>query len=254
MQPARHRQASERERDSVWRALCERQRPAVLRGMCREFLDGADVLALDDARMPRHAELSRKLHDACGWRIETVPGLIPVDEFFALLRARRFPSPMWIRHPDDLEYTPEPDAFHDLFGHVPQLCSPTFSRVLEALADAARGASRAQLDAIERVYWFTIEFGLVRENGGVRALGAGLASSIAELDRALHAENVERRAFVAEDARATPFFTDRPQELYWVADSLGELARVLATAQRAALAPLVSPSNVFSGTTLRRGS
>jgi phenylalanine-4-hydroxylase len=228
MQPARHRQASDRERDAVWRTLCERQQPAVLRGMCREFLEGANVLALDTARMPRHDELSRRLHDACGWRIATVPGLIPVDEFFALLRERRFPSPEWIRHPLDLEYTPEPDAFHDLFGHVPQLCSPPFSRVLEALADAARGASQAQLDEIERVYWFTIEFGLVRENGSIRALGAGLASSIAELERALHASAVERRSFVAKEARNTPFFTDRPQELYLVADSLDSLAAVLA--------------------------
>ena len=227
MQPARHRQASDRDRDSVWRTLCERQRPAVLRGMCREFLEGANVLALDPARMPRHDELSRRLHDACGWRIATVPGLIPVDEFFALLRERRFPSPEWIRHPLDLEYTPEPDAFHDLFGHVPQLCSPAFTRVLEALADSARGAARAELDAIERVYWFTIEFGLVHENDGVRALGAGLASSIAELDRALHASDVERRNFIASEARNTPFFTDRPQELYLVADSLGSLADVL---------------------------
>ena len=161
--------------------------------MCRAFLDGALAVGLDPARLPSHGELSRKLFDACGWRIETVPGLIPAADFFALLRQRRFPSPDWIRHPDDLEYTPEPDAFHDLFGHVPQLGSPACVRVLEALADAARGAKEAEIAAIESVYWFTIEFGLVRDDGKVRALGAGLASSIAELDRALHASGIERR-------------------------------------------------------------
>lgn len=230
MKPAVHRHASEHERDSVWRALCERQRPALERGMCREFQDGLRAIAIDPTRMPRHEELSKRLHTTCGWRIETVPGLIPADEFFALLRERRFPSPEWIRHPDDLEYTPEPDAFHDLFGHVPQLCSPQFTHVLDALADSARCASRAELDAIERVYWFTIEFGLVREDDGVRAIGAGLASSIAELDRALHASGIERRRFVASAARITPFFTDRPQELYLVADSLHELGRELGLA------------------------
>jgi phenylalanine-4-hydroxylase len=217
------RRASRSEQDAVWRALCVRQRPALDRGMCAAFLDGARAIQLDPARMPSHRELSLKLFDACGWRIETVPGLIPAEDFFALLRERRFPSPEWIRHPDDLEYTPEPDAFHDLFGHVPQLASPAYTRVLDALADAARDATSEEIEAIERVYWFTIEFGLVRDGDAVRALGAGLASSIAELDRALHADGVQRRAFVLNEARHTPFFNDRPQELYLVSDSLETL-------------------------------
>jgi phenylalanine-4-hydroxylase len=221
------RRARRSEQDAVWHALCERQRPALERGMCREFLDGARAIQLDPARMPSHRELSLRLFDVCGWRIETVPGLIPAEDFFALLRERRFPSPEWIRHPDDLEYTPEPDAFHDLFGHVPQLASPACTRVLEALAQAARGATSEQLAAIERVYWFTIEFGLVHENGVPSALGAGLASSIAELDRALHARGIERRPFVLSEACATPFFTDRPQELYLVTDSLDALGAQL---------------------------
>jgi phenylalanine-4-hydroxylase len=218
-----HRRASRTEQDAVWRALCERQRPALERGMCRAFLDGAHAIQLDPTRMPSHRELSLRLHDACGWRIETVPGLIPAEDFFALLRERRFPSPEFIRHPDDLEYTPEPDAFHDLFGHVPQLASPAYTRVLAALADAARGATSAEIEAIERVYWFTIEFGLVRDGDAVRALGAGLASSIAELERALHANDVERRPLVLDEARRTPFFNDRPQELYLVTGSLDAL-------------------------------
>ncbi|MBL8859834.1 MAG: hypothetical protein JNL28_15110 [Planctomycetes bacterium] len=207
-------------RDEVWRSLFERQSPAVALGMCQEFQRGIALAGLEAARMPRPRSLSRRLHDLCGWRIETVPGLIPAAEFFALLRDRRFPSPDWIRHPDDLEYTPEPDAFHDLFGHVPQLASAKFGNVLEQLASAARGADAEELTAIERVYWFTIEFGLVRENDAVKALGAGLASSIAELDRALHAPAIERRRFMLSNARQSPFETDRPQELYMVADSL----------------------------------
>lgn len=217
------RRASHNEQDAVWRALCERQRPALERGMCSAFLDGARAIQLDPARMPSHRELSTRLFDACGWRIETVPGLIPAEDFFALLRERRFPSPEWIRHPDDLEYTPEPDAFHDLFGHVPQLASPACARVLDALAEAARDATTEEIAAIERVYWFTIEFGLVREEGSVRGLGAGLASSIAELDRALHADGIERRPLALSEARQTPFFTDRPQEMYLVTGSLATL-------------------------------
>ncbi len=222
------RHASPRQRDQVWRALVERQMPAARLGMCRAFLSGMARAALDPTRMPRHRSLSRRLHDRFGWRIETVPGLIPAADFFALLRERRFPSPDWIRHPDDLEYTPEPDAFHDLFGHVPQLASPSCTAILEHLADAARGATRARLLEVERVYWFTIEFGLVQQGAQVRALGAGLASSIAELHRALHARGVERRPLVLERARAQRFCTDRPQDLYLIAPPLGRLPAQLA--------------------------
>lgn len=214
-------------RDEVWRKLFERQGPAVQKGMCDEFRRGLAAVKLDPARMPRHEELSQRLQNICGWRIETVPGLIPVREFFALLRDRRFPAPEWIRHPDDLEYTPEPDAFHDLFGHAPQLASPRYTAVLEHLAFAARSATDKELAEIERVYWFTIEFGLVREREETRALGAGLASSIAELERALFAPGVERARFFLPDARRTRFETDRPQPLYLVADSLDALARSL---------------------------
>jgi phenylalanine-4-hydroxylase len=231
------RHASRRQQDLVWRALCERQLARVRRGMAKEFLEGLDRAALDTTRLPRHRSLSRKLHDLCGWRIETVPGLIPVADFFALLRERRFPSPDWIRHPEQLEYTPEPDAFHDLYGHVPQLASPDCTAVLEALADAARGASRARLAEVERVYWFTIEFGLVRQRGSVRALGAGLASSIAELDRALHARAVRRRPFALDEARRLRFVTDRPQELYLVAPPPAELAELVAPLQAGSSKP-----------------
>lgn len=225
---ADHRRASRRQQDLVWRALVERQIGAVRRGMAREFLEGLDRVALDPARMPRHGPLSRKLASLCGWRIESVPGLIPARDFFALLRDRRFPAPDWIRHPDDLEYTPEPDAFHDLYGHVPQLASAEYRSILELLANAARDAHDAGLEEIERVYWYTIEFGLVQQGADVRAMGAGLASSIAELDRALHAREVSRRAFEVHEARLERFESDRPQDLYLVSPGFAPLAASLA--------------------------
>ncbi len=221
------RRASRSQRDLVWRTLAERQIGAVRRGMAREFLAGLERSGLDLTRMSGHRTLSRKLHDVCGWRIETVPGLIPVDDFFALLRDRRFPSPEWIRHPDHLTYTPEPDAFHDLFGHIPQLASDAYTSILSGLADAARGASASRVAEIERVYWFTIEFGLTQQDDGVRAIGAGLASSIAELERALHAPDVRRRAFVLDEARREQFQSDRPQDLYLVAPGFAALHAAL---------------------------
>lgn len=227
MQQDRHRRAARSQQDLVWRTLCARQLPALERGLCRAFIDGARALDLDPTRFPRHAALSRRLHARCGWRIETVPGLIPARDFFALLRERRFPSPEWLRHPDDLEYTPEPDAFHDLFGHLPQLAAPALERVLERLAFAAHDADDAELERIERVYWFTIEFGLIEEARALRAIGAGLASSIAELERALHEPAVQRRSLALADAAATDFVTDRPQELYLVTRDLAKLASAI---------------------------
>jgi len=225
---AAHRRASSSQQDLVWRTLVERQVEAVRAGMAHEFLAGLDRVALDPSRLPRHGALSAKLRALCGWRIETVPGLIPPRDFFALLRDRRFPSPEWIRHPDDLEYTPAPDAFHDLFGHVPQLASEAFVAILARLADAAREASDFELAEIERVYWFTIEFGLVQQGHDVLAIGAGLASSIAELDRALHANSVRRQPFLTHEARRAHFETDRPQSLYMVAPGLKSLENSLA--------------------------
>jgi phenylalanine-4-hydroxylase len=222
------RRATRAQCDLVWRTLAERQIAAVRRGMAREFLEGFDRAGLDPTRLPEHRALSGKLRALCGWRIETVPGLIPVEDFFALLRDRRFPSPEWIRHPEDLEYTPEPDAFHDLFGHIPQLASEPFTAILSGLADEARGADPQRLAEIERVYWFTIEFGLVQQDDVVRAMGAGLASSIAELERALHAEDVRRRPFVLGEACREEFQSDRPQELYLVAPGLERLAASIA--------------------------
>jgi len=223
------RRAAAKDQDLVWRTLVGRQIDAVRRGMGTDFLLGLDRAGLEPTRMPTHGALSRRLHALCGWRIETVPGLIPVRDFFALVRDRRFPSPEWIRHPDDLEYTPAPDAFHDLFGHVPQLASPAYADVLAQLADSAKDADDARLDELERVYWFTIEFGLVRETQGLRAMGAGLASSIAELERALRAPGVRRRAFDVRAAGEQRFENDRPQEIYFVVPVLAELAGSIAS-------------------------
>jgi len=221
------RAATHREADLVWRALWRKQVPRISGRMCTPFLEGLRRARLAPDRLPRHAELSRRLEDLAGWRIQTVPGLVPPRDFFALLRDRRFPSPEWIRGRENFEYTPEPDAFHDVFGHVPQLVRPEFQEVLGELADQAHGADERELEEIERIYWFTIEFGLVREAGELRAMGAGLASSVDELTRSLSASEVRRLPFRASDARRRSFETDRPQEVYLVASSLEQLGREL---------------------------
>ena len=153
--PDELRSQSKREADQVWRELWTRQVHGIERRMCRAFQDGLEVLAphgLNGAAMPELSALSAGLQRLSGWRIAKVPGLIPVREFFGLLRGRRFPAPDWIRSHSHLAYTPEPDAFHDLFGHLPQLASEDFRNVLLVLAEAAQEASDARLIALERVY------------------------------------------------------------------------------------------------------
>lgn len=224
MQTPRKRSSSEQQ-DAVWRTLFQKQEPALHSDMCSVFLEGFRRAGLNPERMPRHRELSYKLYDRIGWRIETVPGLIPAADFFTLLRDRRFPSPEWIRHPDDLTYTPEPDLFHDVFGHVPQLAAPEIEAVIESMADTAAGASPQKIEELGRVYWFTAEFGLVKTPAaGLKGWGAGLASSIAELHRALKDPQVIRRPLVVSGAAATPFETDHQQPVYMVASSLTELS------------------------------
>ena len=221
--------ASRTERDRIWAFLWKRQRPRLDGRMHSRFLEGLERSGLEPGHLPRHGSLSRRLHDVCGWRIETVPGLIPVRDFFGLLRERRFPSPDWLRSWDELDYTPAPDAFHDVFGHVPQLCMPEVTEFLEHMAARAMTADDAELVRLERLYWFTIEFGLVREAGELRALGAGLASSVEELERSLDDPSVERRAFGAGEAMAQPFDSQHAQELYFVLPSLAALSGVPGT-------------------------
>lgn len=228
------RRASPSEENSVWQALFTRQLPALRRDMCAEFRAGFELCRFDPARLPRHAQLSRQLYSVSGWKIETVPGLIPAREFFALVRERRFPSSEWIRHPSELEYTSAPDAFHDLLGHLPQLCAGEFAPLIEALAWDAVGVDDERIAELERLYWYTVEFGLVREHGELRAYGAGLASSIHELDRALRAPDVQRKPFDAESARLRGFESQREQDLYLVGASLEDLATQLRSSALAA--------------------
>jgi len=221
--PGARRRCPEADRDALWRTLASRQSRALASGTSRAMLEGYARADLPTTRAPRHRELSARLHDRVGWRIETVPGLVPVADFFALLRERRFPSSEWLRHPDDLVYTPEPDLFHDVFGHVPQLYEPSLRAVVEAVADAARDATPEAITRLERVYWFTIEFGLIREDDSLRAWGAGLASSIDELERALVSPDVQRLPLTLEDAVARDFASDEEQDVYLVADAVEQV-------------------------------
>src|SRR5690606_2247836 len=169
------------EEHALYRQLHERQSALLLGLACEEFIRSVAMLG-DPARIPRFDKLSTALRRATGWEVAAVPGLIPEEAFFALLAERRFPVTRWIRTPAEFNYVVEPDVFHDLFGHVPLLFDPMFADYMQAYG--AGGLKASRLDACEllaRLYWYTVEFGLIATPRGLRAYGAGILSSAGEL-------------------------------------------------------------------------
>jgi phenylalanine-4-hydroxylase len=213
---------------ALYRRLFERQSRLVPRYACPEWIDA--IAGLDAAReIPRFQEVSRRLRQATGWEIVAVPGLIPDDAFFTHLANRRFPVTVWLRKPEEFDYIVEPDVFHDFFGHVPLLFDRTYA---DHLYEYGKGGLKAmRLDAVKmlaRLYWFTIEFGLMNTAAGVRAYGAGLLSSGGELAYSVEDPRPQRVPFDLERAMRTEYQIDRYQEKYFVIDSFEHLMRETA--------------------------
>ena len=215
------------EEHRVWDILFARQLPYLGSRIVAPFLDGIPALGLDRPGIPELERLSDRLERLTGWRCVSVPGLVPDDAFFAMLAERRFPIGNFIRGADSLDYLEEPDCFHDIFGHVPLLAHPPVARLMQAmgvLGVAAVGSGSGEL--MSRIYWHTVEFGLAREGGDVKILGAGLASSFGEAHFALEAD-IRRPRFTLKDAAATAYRSDAFQPLYFVSDSLEQTAAEL---------------------------
>ena len=216
------------EEHALYRRLFERQSKLVPRYACPEWIDA--IAALDSAReIPKFADVSRKLRAATGWEIVAVPGLIPDDAFFTHLADRRFPVTVWLRKPDEFDYIVEPDVFHDFFGHVPLLFDRTYA---DHLYEYGKGGLKAmRLNAVTmlaRLYWYTIEFGLVRTNSGNKAYGAGLLSSGGELAYCVDDPRPRRLPFDLERIMRTKYRIDRYQDGYFVIDSFESLMRETA--------------------------
>ena len=213
---------------ALYRRLFERQSKLVPKYACAEWIDA--IGGLDSSReIPRFDAVSRKLKARTGWEIVAVPGLIPDDAFFTHLANRRFPVTVWLREPAEFDYIVEPDVFHDFFGHIPLL----FDRVYaDHLHEYGKGGLKAmRLDAVKflaRLYWYTIEFGLMSTPSGVRAYGAGLLSSGGELAYCVDDPRPQRLRFALERIMRTEYQIDRYQERYFVIDSFDQLLRETA--------------------------
>ncbi|MGX1588708.1 phenylalanine 4-monooxygenase [Brevundimonas diminuta] len=210
----------------TWNTLYERQMK-ILPGRASEaFLRGLDALDLNAGGIPDFEIINPKLQALTGWTVVCVPGLVPDEVFFDHLANRRFVSGQFIRKPDQLDYLQEPDIFHDVFGHVPMLTDPYFAAYMEAYGKGGqRAASLGMLPNLARLYWYTVEFGLMQEAGELRIYGAGIVSSATESVFSLEDPSPNRLGFDLERVMKTLYRIDDFQQVYFVIDSIEQLKR-----------------------------
>ncbi|MBN9409763.1 MAG: phenylalanine 4-monooxygenase [Burkholderiales bacterium] len=212
----------------TYRRLYQRQ-SALLPGLAAgEFVRMLPFLGAVD-RIPRFDEVNERLYKATKWQLVGVPGLIPEVPFFTLLANRKFPVTDWIRTPQEFDYIVEPDIFHDLFGHVPLLFNPVFADYVQRYGEGGlKAEALGACEMLSRLYWYTIEFGLIREAEGLRAYGAGILSSSGELRYSVTSPEPRRIPLVLEDVMRTRYKIDTFQHTYFVIDSFEQLFEMTA--------------------------
>jgi len=215
-----------KEDQEVWNLLFKRQRENLSDKASKVYLDCLDKMApcLNNKSIPDFKKINSFFAIHTEWEIHVVPGLIPVDEFFELLSRKKFCSSTWLRNMEQIDYLEEPDMFHDIFGHIPLLLDPIFSKFAQAFGKLGlqfSGNEQIQLQ-LQRIYWFTIEFGLMRENGELKIYGAGIASSYGE-SKHIFDEEVQTMPYNIKEVIETDFDTDHIQNQYFIIDSFEEL-------------------------------
>jgi phenylalanine-4-hydroxylase len=209
---------------AVWHTLYERQTRLLPGRACAAFLEGLQALPIEPDRIPNFDALNEQLRRRTGWQIVAVPGLVPDEVFFQHLAHRRFPAGNFIRRAEQLDYLEEPDVFHDVFGHAPMLMNPALADYMQAYGEGGLRALRlGVLDKLARVYWYTVEFGLVREAGELRIYGAGIVSSATETRFALESTSPHRIRFDLQRVLRSRYRIDDFQQNYFVLDNLDEL-------------------------------
>jgi len=201
----------------TWSRLYQRQFELLHGRVCDEFFAGLGTLGIAADRIPDFREMNRVLKAATGWEVVAVPGLVPDRVFFTHLAERRFPAGFWIRRPEEFDYIEEPDIFHDVFGHVPLLMNPAYANFVAAYGAAGlRYGDPADLARLARLYWYSVEFGLIETQAGLRIFGAGIASSPGETLFALESDKPNRIGFDAVRVMRTRYKIDDFQQSYFV--------------------------------------
>jgi phenylalanine-4-hydroxylase len=210
----------------VWATLFERQREVLVGRASDEFLRTQGAMGMTPDRIPKFDDLNRMLRQTTGWELVGVEGLLPELTFFDHLANRRFPVTWWIRKPEQLDYLAEPDLFHDLFGHVPLLMNPIFADYMQAYGRGgvkAHGIGPEALVNLTRLYWYTVEFGLIKQDDGLRIYGSGIVSSKGESIHCLESNAPNRIGFDLERIMRTRYRIDTYQKTYFVIDSYEQL-------------------------------
>ncbi|MBA6327209.1 phenylalanine 4-monooxygenase [Colwellia sp. MB02u-6] len=214
------------EENQIWQALITRQLSTVQNTACDEFIAGLSKLNLPLDRIPQLEEVSQVLRAETGWSCEPVPALIGFGEFFRLLSERKFPVATFIRSKEEFDYLEEPDIFHEIYGHCALLTNPSFANYTQAYGMMGLNASKEDRVFLARLYWFTVEFGLLDTPKGLRVYGGGILSSPTETEYALHDKNVERKPLDVLDVLRTQYRIDILQPVYFMLTKVSDLDEV----------------------------
>jgi phenylalanine-4-hydroxylase len=215
------------EENETWQILYKRQLEIVKNRACDEFIHGLEVLGMPQDRVPQVPEISKILMEKTGWSVHPVPAIIEVDEFFTLLANKKFPAATFIRTRADLDYIEEPDIFHEYFGHCPLLTNQVYADFLEWYGKFALAADDTVRSLLARLFWFTIEFGLVKTAKGYKVYGGGILSSKNETVYAIDSNKADRRDFDLKNALRTPYRIDIMQPIYYCIENFSDLYELM---------------------------
>ena len=211
------------EENEIWNTLITRQKANLPGKACEDSLECLDLMDFPEDRVPQCADVSKIMREHTGWEVAPVPALINFQRFFGLLANKRFPAATFLRTKEDLDYLQEPDIFHEIYGHTPPLTDHRFAAFTHAYGRAGVMADKKDQAMLARLYWFTVEFGLVDKGDGLRSYGAGIISSIGETEHALHGKEVIRKPFDPIELLRTPYRIDIYQPIYFVLESFDQL-------------------------------
>ncbi len=212
-----------KEEHQVWTTLYDRQIKIIENRAVDDHFTGLNLLGLTREHIPQPVEVSSQLKEITGWSVTPVPALIDFDTFFDLLSRRIFPAASFIRRMEDLDYLQEPDIFHEIFGHCPMLAQHSFADFTKEVGDFGKTLNHKDQVMLARLYWFTVEFGLIHTPSGIRIYGAGILSSKAESIYALESDKPLRREFNLIEILRTPYRYDEMQKIYFIIDSYEKL-------------------------------
>jgi phenylalanine-4-hydroxylase len=225
-------QAYTPEQHATWAELVGRRMQQIEAHACREYVEGFHKIGLRADKLPNLAEVNQRLQPLTGWRATPVSGFLPPDAFFAMLAARQFPTTTWLRSRQSLDYIPEPDIFHDVFGHVPMHAHPVFANFLQHYGEICAGLTdKDALERMGRLFWFTVEFGVIRQDGGYRLYGSGLISSQGESDYVIEG-GPEIRPFNVDQVLDQEFSTSEMQRVLYAVESFEQIYEATHEARR----------------------